>query len=81
MFQCFIKTFYFSRWLLISVTKDCALVELGIVEHCRLLWNKLFLLFVYGPLFEISQEDGDQKSRSLDVLHCDTDSTPKSEEA
>ena len=38
------------------------------MERCRVLWNKVFLLFVYGPLFETSQENGDQKSRSSDVL-------------
>ena len=38
------------------------------MEHCRVLWNKVFLLFVYGPLFETSQENDDQKSRSSDVL-------------
>ena len=38
------------------------------MERCRVLWNKVFLLFVYGPLFQTSQENGDQKSRSSDVL-------------
>ena len=38
------------------------------MEICRVFWNKLFLLFVYGPLIETSQEDGGQEARSSDVL-------------
>ena len=55
-------------YLLINMTKNCAAVESGIIEHCRVSRNKLFLLFVYGPLFETSQKDGGKKSRSSDVL-------------
>ena len=61
---------FLKHWSLISVTKNCAAVESGIVEHCRVLRNKLLLLLVYGPLFETSQEDGGQKSGSSDVLRC-----------
>ena len=59
---------FLKRLLSISEPKTWAPVESGIVERCRVLWNKVFLLFVYGPLFQTSQENGDQKSRSSDVL-------------
>ena len=29
------------------------LFEFGIVEQCQVFWNKLILLFVHWPLFEI----------------------------
>ena len=60
-------TLLFKRWLL-SVTKNFATLASGIMEHYLVLWNNSFLLFVYEPLFETSQEDSGQKSCSLDVL-------------